>query len=261
MNSSSVAECNNNIHRIAPLVRAMTIITCRVLVCCGAIIVLSGQARDPSLPKIKSIGVIAAIGDTCMFERIPDRPFAWIAPPQASFLGISDWGLDDEVTDAITKRLKTRYRVQTISFEHQDFDAWTYQSLARHIRELPLPETPVDAYLLVLRDWRHDDIGGTNHDVGGLGLYRRDVDRRAPRVGVFASWRLVLANPDNGSIIATLPALLPDGRLPWLPAAPSFWSRSQNDLTGTQRRTLRSDFAELVDASLPGTLKRMGFVF
>lgn len=223
------------------------------------LILLAFCAAAPKAPlrNIKSIGVIAALGDTCMFERVPDKTFEWLAPPQANFLDINDWAIDEDVAGAIAKLLGPRYRVQTITIEHQDFDTWTYDSLSRYIRELPMPETPIDVYLLVLRDWRHDEIGGTNHQVGGLGLYRRDKSG-GERLGAFASWRLVLADPDTGNIIASRPALLPDGRLPWLPAAPSLWPRTQNDLTDSQRRTLQSDFMKLIDQTLPGTLDRLG---
>lgn len=216
-----------------------------------------GAAPLPSPEhNIHSIGIIAAIGDTCMFEHVPDTGFQWIAPPHASFLEISDWNIDDDVTNAIATLLGRRYRVQSIAIEHQDFDTWTYHSLARHIRELPIPETPVDAYLLVLRDWRHDAIGNTDHEVGGLGLYRRDG--RGSRFGVFVTYRLVLLDANNGNLIATRPALLPDGRLPWLRAGSALWPRTPNDLTDVQRQELRTDFLKLMDETLPHTLRQVG---
>lgn len=201
-----------------------------------------------------------AVGDTCTFERVPDAPFEWIAPPEASFLEISDWGIDDHVTRAIAKLLGAHEQVQSIAISHQDFDTWTYASLSRHIRELPLPEKPVDAYLLVLRDWQNDAIGNSDHQVGGLGLYRRDLSRGRARFGVFASWRLVLADPDTGDIIAEAAALLPNGRLPWLPATRSLWPSTQNDLTDAQRHILQTDFLKLIDASLPRTLRQLGLL-
>jgi hypothetical protein len=217
-------------------------------------------AAGPKLAShaIKSVGIIAALGDTCMFERVQNKPFEWIAPPEASFLEISGWGIDDDVTTAIAKRLGPRYRVQAITIEHQDFDTWTWESLSRRIRELPIPQSPVDAYLLVLRDWQHDEIGGTDHELGGLGLYRRDLQGGDRRLGVFASYRLLLADPDSGNIIASRPALLPDGALSWLPAAASLWPRNQNDLTEAQHRTLQSGFVKLIDESLPNTLNQLG---
>ena len=115
-------------------------------------IALCGAAPKTAKPNIQSIGIIAALGDTCMFERVPDTAFEWIAPPEGSFLEISDWGIDADVTNALTKLLGTHYRVQSIAIAHQDFDIWTWGSLARHVRELPLPEARIDAYLVVLRD-------------------------------------------------------------------------------------------------------------
>jgi hypothetical protein len=212
----------------------------------------------PTLAHVKSIGIIASIGDTCMFERVPASRFEWIAPPQASFLEISDWGIDDTVTTEITKLLSARYKVQGIAIEHQDFDTWTWETLRRFIRELPVPEVPVDAYLLVLRDWRAEGIGHSDHQVGGLGLYRRDLHDGGERLGAFASYRLVLMDAENGNLLATRPAIMPDGSLPRLHAARALWPRTQNDLNDTQRRELQTDFLELIGETLPNALGRIG---
>ena len=235
----------------------MTILVSRMAVCAGAALLLSGVGPGAQTPTIHSIGIIAALGDTCMFERVPDEAIEWIAPPQAGFLEISDWSIDEDVTNAIMTLLGRHYRVQSIAIEHQDFDAWTYHSLARHIRELPIPETPVDAYLLVLRDWRHDSIGNTDHEVGGLGLYRRDRRGGGTRFGVFASYRLVLLNANSGNLITSRPALSPDGRLPWLRAGSALWPQTPNDLTDAERQELRTDFLKLIDETLPHTLRKM----
>ena len=223
-----------------------------------ASIVFSAWAPKPPHVGIRSIGIIAAVGDTCMFEHATDKPFEWIGPPEASFLEISDWGIDDAATKAITAILLPRYHVQSIAIEHQYFDTWTWDSLSRRIRELPVPETPVDAYLLILRDWRGDEIGNSDHQLGGLGFYRRDFGGGRQRYGAFASFRLVVMEPDHGGIIASRAALLPNGHLPWMAVSPALWPRTQNDLTDAQRRTLQSDFLKLIDASLPIALQRLG---
>lgn len=218
---------------------------------------LAAWAPKAPYVHIRSIGVIAALGDTCMFEHVTDKPFQWIGPPEASFLEISDWNIDDDVTKAIGAALAPRYSVQSIPIEHQDFDTWTHESLTRHIRELPVPETRVDAYLLVLRDWQADAIGGSDHQLAGLGLYRRDLPRRGRRVAVYASYRLVLMEPEHGGIIASPNALLPDGRLPSLPVSSSLWPRTQNDLTDRQHQALHAAFMALIGRSLPGTLRQL----
>ena len=217
-------------------------------------------AWTPKAPhaEIRSIGIIAALGDTCMFERVSDARFEWIAPPQATFLEISDWDIDDTVTAEITKLLSAHYKVQSIAIERQDFDTWTWNTLRRHIRELPVPEVPVDVYLLVLRDWRGDGIGDSGQQVGGLGLYRRDLGAGAERLGAFVSYRIVLMDIEDGNILASRPALMPSGSLPWLPASAALWPPTQNDLSAGQQRKLQSDFLALIDETLPDTLGRIG---
>jgi hypothetical protein len=222
-------------------------------------VLLGAWAPKPPHIDIRSIGIIAAVGDTCMFEHVPERPFDWLRPPEASFLEISDWGIDDEVTKTIAATLGSAYRTQSIPIEHQDFDSWTYRSLTLRIRELPAPEIPVDAYLLVLRDWRADEIGRSTHQLGGLGLFRRDLPGGHKRQGVFASYRLVLMEPERGDIIASRPALLPNGHLPWLPTASALWPRTQNNLTDKQRETLQAKAVKLLEESVPATLKQLGF--
>jgi hypothetical protein len=217
-------------------------------------------AWAPKAPQaeIRSIGIIAAIGDTCMFEHVTDKPFEWIGPPQASFLEISDWSIDEALTKALTASLGARYQVQSIAVEHQDFDTWTWDSLSRRIHELPVPETPVDAYLLILRDWRGDEIGNSDHQLGGLGVYRRDLRGGRLRFGVFASYRLVLLDPERGSVIASRAALLPNRHLPWTLGQPALWPKTQNDLSDAQRETLQRKFLTLIDVSLPTTLQHLG---
>ena len=217
-------------------------------------------AWAPKTPhiEIRSIGIIAAVGDTCMFERVRDAPFEWIGPPDASFLEISDWNIDDEVAKTITATLAPEYSVQVIAIEHQDFDAWTFDSLSRRIRELPVAETPVDAYLLILRDWRADEIGRSVHRMGGLGLYRHDLPHGGKRLAAFASYRLVLMEPEHGGFIASRAALLPDGGMPSLPVSSSLWPHTQNNLTDGQREALHADFLALIGRSLPVTLRQLG---
>jgi hypothetical protein len=216
----------------------------------------TGTVPPPERAQIKSIGIIAAIGDTCMFERIHRGLADAVNPPQASFLEISDWGLDDHVAQLTSTLLGKRLQMQTITFEHQDFDTWTYARLARHIRELPEPETPIDAYLLILRDWRADEIGHSDSELAGMGVYQSDGGP-AFRLGVFAAYRLVLLDARDGSLMATRSALSPSGKLPWMPAQRLLWPHTQNDLSPAQGTMLQADFTRLIDQSLPRTLEQV----
>ena len=228
----------------------------KVIVACFAF-ALCAWTPKAAHREIRSIGVIAAVGDICMFEHVTDSSLDWIRTPQATFLEISDWGLDDVITAEITKLLGAHYRLQPIAIEHQNFDTWTWNSLRRHIRELPIPEKPVDAYLLVLRNWHRDEIGGSTHPIVGLGLYHRDVKGGFERVAVFASYRLALLDPDTGNVIAERAAILPGNHIPWLPASATLWPRTQNELTKAQRQELDAEIKKLIGASLPSVLREL----
>ena len=211
----------------------------------------------PPHAKIKTIGIISAIGDTLMFEHVREGAFEWMGPPDASFLEIADWGIDDLVTRETTAALAKRFTVKPVTFEEGDFDSWTYKTLARDIRELPLPDDDIDAYVVILRDWRYDEIGNSVHQAAGLGLYRRDAGG-SEHVGAYASYRIVIVDARNYEIIASRAALLPDGKLPWIQISPSLWPTTQNDLTDAQNKSLRNDLTRLLDETLTPTLRKMG---
>ncbi|MGD0189285.1 MAG: hypothetical protein ABSD74_00935 [Rhizomicrobium sp.] len=189
-----------------------------------------------------------------MFERVGKSPLEWAGPPRTSFLEISDWGLDDAVMGEATAVLSKRFAVKQVTYEEADFDTWTWDSLSRDIRALPLPVDDIDAYVVILRDWRGDEIGHSVHQLGGLGLYRRD-GTGGPRLGAFAAYRIAIIDARSGEIMASRPVLTQIGQLPRLPVAPSIWPNTQNDVTDAQRTMLQTCLRRLIDATLPPTLK------
>ena len=231
---------------------------------CAAILVLfalSGAGPQtqalPAHTKIRTVGIISAIGDTLMFERVSNSWYEWIGPPATSFLEITDWGLDDFVDREATAALSKHFAVKPVSYAEADFDTWSWSSLVRRLRELPLPVDDIDAYVVILRDWRGDEIGNSVHQIAGLGVYRRDYSRRPPRLGVFASYRIAIVDAHSYDILASREALMPDGHLPWAAVAQSLWPRTQNDLTDAQRTALQVDLNKLIDETLKSTLRQL----
>ncbi|HEY1612838.1 MAG TPA: hypothetical protein VGF97_03980 [Rhizomicrobium sp.] len=206
-----------------------------------------------ALAHIKSIGLIVSVGDTCMFEHTKPSALEWAAPPEASFLEISDWQIDDHVAQEVTTLLAARFQIQVVPFEHQAFDNWTYAQLSRRIREMPEPDEPVDAYLVILRDWRPDVLGPSRQEVGGLGLYRRGNSRP----NLFASYRIALLDAQDGRLIATRPALSPSGDTPASLAPFGTWPRTQNELSVAQGEILKTGLTSLVDQTLVSTLNQL----
>lgn len=225
--------------------------------CAAICVALQGYEASAAPPadEMRSVAVISAIGETFMFEHVRDRAFEWFGPPDASFLEVSDWGIDDLVVRDATAFLSRRFKVVAAKYQEADFDTWTPFNLTRHIRELPLPDDTVDAYILILRDWRADEIGCSVHDIGGLGLYRRDGSGGA-KVGVYAAWRVVIVDAHSDEILASQPAVLAGGRLPWLPAAELVSPNTQNDLSDGEKSILQAGVKTLLQRTFVPTLTR-----
>ena len=205
---------------------------------------------------IKTVAVISALGNTFLFERIPDKGLEWLGPPDSHFLEVSDWALDPTIEKTVSAALAKRFTVKPIVFRPADFSAWDYAGLKR--ASLGLNGDPaIDAYVLILRDWRPDEIGYSVHWLGGLGLYRKDRPSNRPKLGVFASYRIVVVDALTGDTIASRAAELPGNKLPWLPEDASLWPKTPNDMTDAQRAALSAAETKLVDATLLPTLSAM----
>jgi hypothetical protein len=211
--------------------------------------------RLPPHTGIKTVGIISAIGESFMFEHVSASPLQWLGPPDSSFLEIGDWGIDARVTREAAQALSKTFAVKPVAFEEAGFDNWTWPRLLDHIRQLPLPTDGIDAYVVILRDWRSDEIGGSAQQIAGLGLYRMDGDR--PRTAVFACYRIAVIDARDDTILASRAVLARDGKLPWLSVAPSLWPKTQNDLTAPQTAILEKDSRALIDQTLAPALNQM----
>jgi hypothetical protein len=206
------------------------------------------------LHRIKTVAVISALGNSFVFEHVPDSALEALSPPASRFLEISDWKLDPLVARTLTARLSQRFTIKPIVFRPADFSSWNTQTL-RHSALNLNGDPDIDAYVLVLRDWRADAIGNSGQCVGGLGLYRRDGAR--PRYGVFASYRIVVVDALTGETIASRAALTGGGKLPWAQADASLWPKTPNDLSAQQSAALAANERKLIDATLLPTLVEM----
>ena len=207
--------------------------------------------------SIKSVAIISAIGETFQFEHIRDAAFEWFAPTDASFLEISDWGLDDFVTHTASAELSKRHKVVPVKYLEGAFDTWTWYTLDRNLRELPPADDDIDAYVVILRDWRGDAIGDSVHRLGGLGFYRRDGANTPPKLGVFASYRIVVVDARTYTILASRPARSAVDTLPWTAAPSTLWPATQNDLSDGQKADLQRDEQKLISDTLASTLDRI----
>ena len=234
---------------ISMLCRTITVATSlliAILVSAKAGVYTEEIPRDAG---IKTVGIISAIGHTFTFEHVCASPLQWLEPPDTSFLEISDWGLDALVTHEAVDILSKKFHVKPVSFEEADFDSWTWPNLLHRIDELPLPIDDIDAYIVILRDWRGDEIGKSVQQLAGLGFYRRDTPG-SPRLGIFASYRIVVLDARSPAIVASLAVLAHGGELPWSPATADLWPNTQNDMTDGQRKTIQVNVRRLIENTL-----------
>jgi hypothetical protein len=213
-----------------------------------------GRLSPQQLHRIKTVAVISALGGSFLFEHVRANALEWLGPPDSHFLEISDWNFDPRIEAVTTKALSARFVVKPIFFQPADFSTWDDWLLKRNTLALN-GDPAIDAYVLILRDWQGDEIGRSVHALGGLGLYRRDGAKT--KFGVFASYRIVVVDALTGRTIASRRAMLPNGRLPWLPATSGLWPKTQNDMTEAQRATLVGDETRLIDETLLPALAQM----
>ena len=217
-----------------------------------------GALHQPAAPQdlrhIKTIAVISALGNTFCFSMSGDTSIEYLGPPDSHFLEISDWKLDALVARDVTAALAKHFTIKPVTFETANFSSWNDTLLRRASLDLN-GDPAIDAYVLILRDWHWDEIGYSVHDLGGLGLYRRDGVH--PKIGIFASYRVVIVDALTGDTIASRAATLGNGALPWLAVAPALWPQTQDDLTDGQRATLLADETKLIEATLLPTLARL----
>ena len=209
-----------------------------------------GALSPQDLARIRTVAIISAVGESFAFERVRPSAFAWFAPPDTRYLEISDWKIDDEVTRAAAALLSKRVTIKKVFFERADFGTWNYAILRQNIFKLN-GDPGIDAYVLILRDWRYDAIGHSVHDLQGLGLYRRDAPSGENPEGVYACYRIVVIDANTGAIFASREAAMPDGSLPWMQTPAALWPKTPNDLTDAQRKTLSADLAALIAKTLP----------
>jgi hypothetical protein len=216
----------------------------------------TARLSPQDLRGIRTVAVISALGNSFVFERVSDKQFALLAPPDSHFLEISDWALDQLIAKEVAAALAKHFTVKQIVFRPADFSTWDSSLLKQAALDLN-GDPAIDAYVLILRDWHWDEIGYGSHALGGLGFYRKDRETGHSKFAVFASYRIVVVDALTGDTIASREALLPDKTLPWLPTDASLWPKTQNDLTDEQRATLLADERKLVDATLLRTLVQM----
>ncbi|MBV8654377.1 MAG: hypothetical protein JO255_23150 [Alphaproteobacteria bacterium] len=169
----------------------------------------------PLVARIKTIGVVSAVGDTVAYQRVGAVP-----SHSETTWGDTSWQLDDYVVETVKAKLASRYTVTPVDADPVSLrrprdadDALAFErgpSVTQRLRAALKPGTPpVDAYLVVAAESDKDFIGGTNHRLTGLAIYRR----AGSGLQVYAVCDLFLIDAHSFKIIASAPLRLERDRM------------------------------------------------
>lgn len=249
----------------------------RVLCVWASVAILSGCATQ-SLPpdqlaKIRTIGVISAVGDTVGLTNIGPLVFN----NNYSSGTIANWQPDDFFVRRATALLEKRYNVQALTYDRSAFRPEKLYSpgsqslLARPdptrrrledvVREQVEPQG-LDAYVFISKSV--SGFGTSNIGVGGLGVLRTP-DIFSSRYNLYAIYQITVIDGRAHKILGVFKASYPDTLMslnaglmlegPYRLVDRSWWAGSFDDLSEQQRRRMVEGLEKLIDDSLVVTLR------
>jgi hypothetical protein len=238
----------------------------------AALLLLAGcaghQTPPPqSISAVKTIGVISLLGDQFTVSYAGWTPFG----NSTSVGAIAGWGIDQRVADDVAASLGQRIAVTPMLYDPAPFgrgivlhDGRAFVSM-QDKSEQPLHQIlgaqpgPVDAVLLVTPAGAPT---GSGMLVRGLGLLRSRPFFL--RTDVHALYRITLVRTGDDAVIGDSYApALPDCRTlagPCRTVAPDLWNADFATLTPDQVQALQTTVVQLIDASLPAALQRVGLI-
>lgn len=220
-----------------------------------ALMLATGVANARDLPPIKTIGIIADIGDTVTLKHVGFMVFS-NAETAAEF---PDWKIGAFIAGDIEAALKSRYEFRAVAFAKgsvaPDLDAsfWKAPSPEENVRAnaKPADGVPLDAYLVV---WPgRSEIFQTNQRISGLGLYTR-----GNTAGIYAALQITLIDGRTFEKLDRCTVRTPDGDINNMRAREDFEDIESFDaMTPAQKQALEQGLKSLVHDGLAFCLKDM----
>lgn len=251
------------------------------LLAIGAVVALAGCATEPSkveqgnLSRIKNVGVVSVAGDPFHMVHVGLTAFQ----NRRSEAAVADWRLDEEAENLVKSTLEKggRYRVFPLQPDRaalrkahtgKPMDPIDFELVGKELRPA-LAAQPVDAIIVLARYPGEDAISGSNQRIEGVGLYARapltsDVKILAP----YASYGIWIIDGATLKPLGSRQAIMPREKgsgaigskmLPYRPIAVAHYKRDFGSLTEGDKDIIRKTVREVFAASIPLTLKELGF--
>ncbi len=218
----------------------------------GLALVAAGPARAADYSAIRTVGIIAAVGDTV--TRQMEDGFA--SYRSRDRLPIADWNIDGWLATQIAYAVSPRFAVKAVAYNAAQFQALDAPAAAAELVGALPATNGVDAYIVVHRQVEHSAKAGTV--LSGLGIYNSDLVFGGEYDAAYAFYAVTVVDARSGAVIADAAARLPDGSETLREADAEIWSDPFQETSDEQMARIRTALFGLLRDSLPGTLKDTG---
>jgi hypothetical protein len=243
----------------------------------AALLLLAACAITPSkieptsLGRIKTVGVISAVGDSLSYKEIAIMVFGNDLVEQPA----AEYGIDPYVIGEVTKELSGHYRVQPVTYDVGDFlpNKVTVANsqgmfddgdpIGTVIRNKVKPND-LDAYVVVLK--ADSGVFNTNQSVRGFGLIRRAM-AFYHMYWAHATYYVAVIDGHTGKVLSGAgaadrahPFSLFDGPYvagPYKDADETYWPDDLKNIPPAKVKLLADTLDALVTASMPDALREM----
>jgi hypothetical protein len=216
-----------------------------------------------SVSKIKTVGVIVALGDQLNYEQVAITAFGndeFHAPAQA-------YAIDRYTADIVEKKLAGQYDVRPVAYEPADFQSdkvaitegeealSSKQPIGEAIRAKAKPSN-LDAYVIVTPITA--PIGDTNQNARGIGMVRQ-ATIFGHRWYSHALYGIAVIDGHSGKIIAWQGKMGPRNDS-YEKADETFWPEDHDNVPPDQAKKLAAAIKQGISDSMTGALQQAGLL-
>jgi hypothetical protein len=240
-----------------------------------ALVMLLPACAQPVAPErasaIKTVGIIVAMRDEIHLTTIGHIVFQ----NQDTIESVPTWDLDDSMRDKFGAQLGKRYDVRPVTADKAAFapgkvyypmttNLFTANALPSPIEAIRASASPqgLDAYLIVTPSGTL--YGTTNVVVPGVGLLKGTAPFFSRAYYVHALYRVLVIDGHDGKVIGDVNVVregfMQTMRGPNREVDASWWADTLDEMSPQQRERLQSAVKEVIDQSVPATLRALKLI-
>ena len=221
--------------------------------------VVSGGA--PDLQGVRNVGIVTAFGDRFHVQKIGGAAFG----NEHKEILVVPWGIDDLVVGRVRTLLGRNFNVKPVKYRKSPFMTPNGGGIGGMVHESVYP-ADVESYVVLTKGV--SQVGATNQSVGGLGILATEGLNGSGTLLVHALYQVSVVSGQSFTNRGTTSALLQGESVfdptrmtflngPYRQVDQSWWPTS---LTTASIEHLKATAVELIDQSLPGTLRQMELI-